>query len=276
MVPDARCRDLAVRCLSHRTGSGSRATPVAVRGPSRLLWALLAALVVLASSTEARALSDAAIAEGFLATVFGTEARPGEPTYVRKFVGPVEYSLISTSRVDRRPAIRTFAARLDSIVPNLALREAANPATARLHIYLVDRADFVATIRATAWAGTDTDFLERNDCAAVLAARPDGILQSLVFLAADDGEAAFRHCMIEELVQSLGPVNDSDALPGSILNDSSRANVFARLDWFILSILYDERIRPGMRAGDVRPLLPAIIGHVRMQLPPDLLAPSLP
>ncbi len=241
-----------------------------------LAAALIAALTVASDTAAARDFSDAAIAEGVLATVFGGETRhPGEP-YVRKFVGPVRYSLISTSRVDRRRQVRRYIAQLARTVQNLTFHETAEIETARLRIYLVDRSDYAATIQATAWAGTDTAFLRRNDCAAVLAATHAGIVRALVYLAADDADSAFAHCLAEEVAQSLGPANDSDALADSIFNDRSQINEFGRFDWLILNVLYDERVRPGMSEAQLRPLLPVIIRDVRGRKGPATLGPPLP
>lgn len=242
----------------------------------RLAAHLAAALLLLAGQIPAPALADDTVAHGFLTTVFGTEARPRSTTYVRKFVGTVSYTLISTSHFDRRGEVRAFIAYLGRTVRNLRFHETADVQAARLRIYLVNRADYAATIRATAWRDADTAFLESNDCATVLAARPSGIVRALVYLVADDGGRAFSHCMAEEITQSLGPVNDSDLLAGSLFNDRSKLTGLGRLDWLILGVLYHERIRPGMREADVRPLLPAVIDDVLLQLPADLLARPLP
>lgn len=237
---------------------------------TRRLGATIVALVLLASAplgtagtAAARDFSDAAITEGVLATVFGGETgRPGK-AYVRKFVGPVRYSLISTSRVDRRRQVRRYLAQLTRTVQNLSFDETAEIEAAQLRIYLVDRSDYAATIQATAWSGTDTAFLQRNDCAAVLAATSAGIVRALVYLAADDADTEFAHCLVEEVAQSLGPANDSDTLADSIFNDRSQLDEYGRFDWLILNILYDERVLPGMSEGELQPLLPEIIDNVR-------------
>lgn len=230
----------------------------------------LAAGVVLGGpvAVPAHALSDGAVARGFLATVFGSEDRMNAAAggFVKKFTRPVRYHLVSTSRVDRRLSVRDYLASLAGAVANLDLLETTDLASADLIIYLTDRADYVATIRATAWTGVATGFLEANACSTVLAARRGGIERAMVYLVADEGFAAFAHCLVEEVAQSLGPANDDPALDGSIFNDRSRVVGLGELDWLILNVLYDARILPGMDAGQVGEVLPQVITDTRRRL----------
>ncbi|MEM9222031.1 MAG: DUF2927 domain-containing protein [Pseudomonadota bacterium] len=228
-------------------------------------------MAVVLAPQRAQAFEDRALIGGFLVTVFGTETDGEEPgtasSVVKKFTGPVRYHLISTSSVDRRSTVRRFMGQLAQTVQNLTLTEAARPEDAEIVVYLVDRADYVPTIRATVWDGVDTNFLESNACSAVLAARRTGIERAFIYLVADEGFVGLAHCMVEEIAQSLGPANDSSLLADSIFNDESRLNVFGIFDWYILNMLYDPRIRPGMTMDEARPLLPEIISDVRRRLP---------
>ena len=84
-----------------------------------------------------------------------------------------------------------------------------------------------------------------------LAARRSGIERAAVYLVADEGFGPFAHCLVEEVAQSLGPANDDDALAGSIFNDRSEDVGLRTLDFVILNVLYDTRIRPGMTRAQV-------------------------
>lgn len=214
--------------------------------------------------------SDEELVRGFVLTVFGSEVPGGRDGHtarvVKKFTGPVSYRLVSTARKDWRPTVRSFLMELSGTVDNLTLGETSRE-DADLVIYLVDRADYAATIRRTAWAGVNTGFMEANACSAVIRARTSGIETAHIYLVADEGFLSLSHCMVEEVAQSLGPANDSTLLPDSIFNDRSPVNVFGVFDWFILNMLYDPRIRPGMTEEEVLPLLPAVIADVRARLP---------
>ncbi len=211
--------------------------------------------------------SDAELARGFLLTVFGAErAANVGATIVKKFPGPVRYRIVSTGAIDWSDTVRAFAASLDGAVDGLSLAEAMPDESPNMTVFLVDRSDYRAVIDRTVWDGVDTAFLGDNACSAVLAARPTGIERANVYIVADEGFLGLSHCLVEELSQSLGPANDSDELPDSIFNDRSDLSTFGVFDWFILSMLYDRRIRPGMTEADVRPLLPAVIADARARL----------
>jgi len=89
------------------------------------------------------------------------------------------------------------------------------------------------------------------------------ILHSDVILVADAGEFVFYDCIYEELLQALGPINDDTTLPWSMFNDDVRMGFFDVFDQYILNILYDSRIRPGMTRREVQAVLPDILPSVR-------------
>ncbi|MEM0908083.1 MAG: DUF2927 domain-containing protein [Pseudomonadota bacterium] len=245
---------------------------LAVKSLARIVRCLaLAGGLFAMAATPAAAFSDEGLIEGFVETVFGSEAgghaEDLTSRVVKKFTGPVLYSIVTSSSVNHTDTVRRFMTDLSGSIQNLMLVEASHLGEADMVIFMVDRREYVPIIRATAWAGVDTLFLEENACSAILAARRTGIELAYIYLVADEGFDSLSHCMVEEVAQSLGPANDSSRLVHSIFNDDSAINVFGVFDWFILNILYDTRIRPGMTEADVRPLLPAIISDVRRRLP---------
>ncbi|HEX2257642.1 MAG TPA: DUF2927 domain-containing protein, partial [Afifellaceae bacterium] len=80
------------------------------------------------------------------------------------------------------------------------------------------------------------------------------------------GEFLFQRCLVEEVLQGLGPVNDSPALADSVFNDNSRHSRFTAHDRFLLNMLYHRRIRAGMTAAEVAGVLPEVIRDVRGRL----------
>ena len=80
---------------------------------------------------------------------------------------------------------------------------------------------------------------------------------------ADAGDFIFYDCAYEELLQSLGPINDTDKVPWTMFNDDVQMGFFDVYDQYILNILYDPRIRPGMEMDEVRALLPQVLSTVR-------------
>ena len=82
------------------------------------------------------------------------------------------------------------------------------------------------------------------------------ILHSDVLIVADAGEFVFYDCIYEELLQSLGPINDDTTVPWTMFNDDVQMGFFDLYDQYLLNILYDRRIRPGMTRAEVEALLP--------------------
>jgi len=84
-----------------------------------------------------------------------------------------------------------------------------------------------------------------------------------VFLVADTNDFTFYDCAYEELLQALGPINDTDKVSWTMFNDDVQMGFFGVYDQYILNILYHPRITAGMTAAQVRVLLPEIIPEVR-------------
>jgi hypothetical protein len=88
-------------------------------------------------------------------------------------------------------------------------------------------------------------------------------MHSDVLIVADVGDFIFYDCAYEELLQALGPINDTNSVPWTMFNDNVQIGFFDVYDQYILNILYDPRIRPGMKAEEVRAVLPQVMPAVR-------------
>jgi hypothetical protein len=89
------------------------------------------------------------------------------------------------------------------------------------------------------------------------------ITQASVLLVVDAGDFIFYDCAYEELLQALGPINDTKTVPWTMFNDKVRMGYFDVYDQHLLNILYDERIRPGMSVDEVTALMPQVLPDVR-------------
>ena len=84
-----------------------------------------------------------------------------------------------------------------------------------------------------------------------------------VILPVDASDFTFYDCAYEELLQALGPINDDSSVPWTMFNDDVQMGFFDVYDQYLLNILYDPRIRPGMTKEEVGKLLPEILPTVR-------------
>ena len=89
------------------------------------------------------------------------------------------------------------------------------------------------------------------------------IRRAEVLLTADGGDFSFLDCAYEELLQALGPINDDRSVPWTMFNDDVQMGFFDVYDQYILNILYDPRVRPGMTRQDIEVLLPDILPGIR-------------
>jgi hypothetical protein len=70
-------------------------------------------------------------------------------------------------------------------------------------------------------------------------------------------------CYHEELAQGLGLPNDSALARPSIFNDNEEFALLTGHDEGLLRILYDARLRPGMREPEARGLIQIIAAELR-------------
>jgi hypothetical protein len=80
----------------------------------------------------------------------------------------------------------------------------------------------------------------------------------IVLIRAEHPPLTRLSCVNEEMAQAMGLPNDSPEARPSLFNDSLEFALLTEHDAVLLRMLYDPRLRPGMTADQVRPLLPAI------------------
>ncbi|MDF2233058.1 DUF2927 domain-containing protein [Albimonas sp. CAU 1670] len=66
-------------------------------------------------------------------------------------------------------------------------------------------------------------------------------------------------CVYEEVIQALGPINDSRTVAQTMFNDDGVETIPTTYDWLALSILYDPRLKTGMTREEAAPEIDAIL-----------------
>jgi hypothetical protein len=77
------------------------------------------------------------------------------------------------------------------------------------------------------------------------------IVRAEVILPVDAGEFMFYDCAYEEFLQAMGPINDAASVPWTTFNDDVQMGFFATCDQYLLNILYDPRVKPGLTKQQV-------------------------
>ncbi len=231
-----------------------------VADASAFFFACLLGLMVLFTTDVAQSAPakypDALVADGFYRTVFGSEIRAlswgSQTNRVKKYVTPIKIWIDNRSRINRKALVRRFVSSLPLYIPALQLSLVRNRKDANFRIFIVDREDYTSTVRREIFRNNSIDV--PGQCIVRVLSRRSGILGSDAVLVANQGKNLFRRCMVEEILQGLGPVNDDDSLIYSVFNDRSRFDHFTRFDRLILNMLYNKRVKPGMTRRQVEPI----------------------
>jgi hypothetical protein len=218
-------------------------------------------------AAERTTFTDAEIVEGFFKTAFGAEFRvAGQSDRIRKYVDPVRVYIDSKAKPDRRAAVAAVVADIRARVQHLDITVTDTRWQANVIVTLVRDRELARTIRRF-YGSERARQIQRSLAPQCLSGfRKDEtfrIVHSDVIVVVDAGNFIFYDCMYEELLQALGPINDTDAVPWTMFNDDVQMGFFDVYDQYILNILYDPRIRPGMSVEDVKALLPQVMPDVR-------------
>ena len=232
----------------------------------RLRKTALAACCMSMLTLPAHALSDEEIIRGFNLTVFGAEiSNLGfQARYVHKFRDEVRFKIHNLSRKDRSGAVKEFVNSLPSRIAGLQTRVVDGDERANFNIYVVDRADYLKTVRENVERRANARAPGR--CLVKSRFTTRGIIRSDAVIVSDEGEALFKRCLIEEILQGLGPLNEHTSLRNSVFNDTSRHTRFTLFDQFILNMLYDERVKNGASPRSVNRVLDEVLADTRRRL----------
>ncbi len=215
-----------------------------------------------ASAESIASFSDDELMDGFHKTVFGVEyGGAAAGSAVKKFEKGVRVKVVNLADKDRYREIAGFVSRLPRLVKGLDIRMAGPRDNPNFVVYVVDRADYVDTVRTDILGSAKASV--PGQCLVRVYPGSVGIVRSAAVIVSDEGESLFRRCMVEEILQGLGPMNDNAALYASVFNDRSSYDRFMPFDRAVVSMLYDRRIRPGMTLREVGTLLPEVLADVR-------------
>jgi hypothetical protein len=217
-------------------------------------------------ANERKTFTDTEITEGFLKVALGAEYQlDGRSDRIRKYDGPVRVYVENRGRPDRTAEVAEVVVDIRARINNLDIATTDRREAANVIVTLVRDGDLGRTIREF-YGKTRAQRIQKSLKPQCLSAfRKDEtfrIVRSEVILVVDAGNAIFYDCVYEELLQALGPINDVD-IPWTMFNDDVQMGFFGVYDQYLLNILYDRRIQPGMTIEQVRAVLPQVLPDVR-------------
>jgi hypothetical protein len=215
---------------------------------------------------EKKTFTDVEIAEGFFKTAFGAEYHmAGRVDRIRKYDGPVRV-FVDGNGEQRKAQVAKVIADIGERVQHLDIALAENSESANVVVKLVRDRDLNPTITAFFGSAKAREIRSSLDPQCLSGFRKNDryeIEHSDVILTVDTGDFTFLDCAYEELLQSLGPINDTATVPWTMFNDNVSMGYFDVYDQYILNVLYDPRIKPGMTVTQVKSLLPDVLADVR-------------
>ncbi len=218
-------------------------------------------------SAERKNFTDQQIIDGFFKIVFGAEFHvAGRTDRIRKYDVPVRIYVDNRAKPDRRSQIASVIADIRSKIRGLDIAVVDSRKDANVSLTLVRDRDLEKTIRSFYGRARARTILQSLEPQCLSGFRKDDffrIVKSDVIIVSDVGDFIFYDCAYEEILQSLGPINDDATVPWTMFNDDVQKGFFDIYDQYLLNILYDPRIKAGMSAEQVRELLPQILPDVR-------------
>lgn len=194
---------------------------------------------------------------------------------LQRFEAPVNVGFVGPGADQHRPFLRQLLAEIRT---NTGIRIEAGPAPHNLLVRMIPGEEFLPEtnnqcivlfgqptwqeFRANpeAFSGQVTQTISEQTEMGVLI--PDTIEPFKV-----------RECLLEEITQALGTANDLFGLGSTIFNDDNAHAWPTKLDYLMLRVLYDPRLKSGMDAVTTRDIARQVLDEVN---PEGRGAPRLP
>ncbi len=207
------------------------------------------------------------IVDGFFKTAFHAELQfDRRDERIRKFDEPVRVYVVSSGTPDRSAEIANIVADIRAHVANLDVAVTSERGKANVVVRLVAAHDFAHTLRVR-YGAEQAKKIEQSlqpQCLSGIGKDKNfRIRRAEVIIPVDDGDFQFYDCAYEEMLQSLGLINDDSSVPWTMFNDDVQMGFFDVYDQHLVNVLYDPRVRPGMTRDEVARLLPDVLPTVR-------------
>lgn len=187
------------------------------------------------------------------------------PSPVRKWARPVKFHLVHRT-ADTELHERLIVAHFNHLaaITGLSIAPAKNREEANILVVLASENELKQDLLT--YFGWNSEnkreaFFREAVCLATFATNKHGAIISATAIIPIDrarSRGALVSCIVEELTQILGLPNDSVNVFPSIFNDKSTDVYLTGLDYLLLKMLYDNRVKSGMNEKTARPILQTI------------------
>lgn len=168
-------------------------------------------------------------------------ANGGDPTRVQKWMNPIYYTVTGNPTEKDIAVFQGFVAWLNEIEGFPGIYASENPLLTNLNIYFCTYSEFL-TLMGDQFAGAD---------GGVTFWYADDIIYNAIICYCNEIDQQVRNSVIlEEIYNGLGPVQDTDLRPDSIIfSGYTQPQSLTAVDELLLRLLYHPDIRCGMNAA---------------------------
>lgn len=201
------------------------------------------------------------LVDSFVDIALGNEYSKA-PSPVRKWAAPVNYFVVHQigDQALHQDLIRTHLEHLARIT-GVNIRPAPSQADANLLVVLTSEDQLKDDLlNYFGWRSEKRRerFYREAVCLGVFnLQKPGTIIRAVTIIPVDRARSRGKllACVVEELTQIMGLPNDSIKVFPSVFNDLSTDVFLTGLDYLLLKMLYDPRVKAGMSEATVRPVL---------------------
>jgi Protein of unknown function (DUF2927) len=218
-------------------------------------------------AAERKSFTDYEIKDGFFKIAFRAELQFGRgEDRIRKFEEPIRVFVVNRGAPDRRADIAGVLADIRAHVDHLDIAMTDDSRVANFLVTEVRKRDFARTVRSY-YGAEKARQIQRSLYPQCLSGfgkdRNNRITRAETILPSDVDDFSFYDCAYEELLQPLGLINDDSSVPWTMFNDDVQMGFFDLYDQYLVNILYDPGLKPGMTKSEVSDLLPDVLPAVR-------------
>ena len=223
------------------------------------ITAVAAVMTIGAGPSAGEEIDPQALRQAFFKTVFGLEYGGHADAYrVKRYATDVRFFVDDRSDLHRKADAQRFLNRLPRRIVGLRAKVVDRRSRANFRVILVKERDFAAVVASELQA----DSLAMNARCLVGVTTTNGAIQHSTAVIVADDDYLFARCLVEEVLQGLGPMNDDDSLTESVFNDQSRHATFTKFDEALMNVLYHPAIRPGMTGIEAHLTLPQVFADL--------------
>lgn len=189
----------------------------------------------------------------------------GPSPYVMRWEGPVRIHLKGVALDRFRPRLAAFITGELIPLTGLDFSFVEAESQANMLVFHYPRDELAGPMHPYWHEGTSLEaLLQRSQCFVRLHSNQRRqIVAALVAIPVYAADERVTACIVEEMTQAMGLLNDADEVRPSVFNDLSLYQELTTHDRLLLRTLYDPRLSAGMPRRQVLPLAAQILAELR-------------